>query len=87
MTTTCSWTPYWEASVTDRLTGYTIWAEGFATNGMSGGASYYGQGWGKSFEEACANRFRGDRLYNADTNTYWGCRLFQDEGDARASFG
>jgi hypothetical protein len=72
---------------------YQIWSEGWATTGQSSGATYHGTGTGNNFEEACKDFFvvrawpKIDSYYHPGTNTYWGCNLFDNEADARKSFG
>lgn len=69
------------------LKTYTIWAEGYAATGQSGTAQVMGQATGKTFKEACDKLFAGDKLYNPNTLRYWGCNLFDNETEARKSFG
>jgi hypothetical protein len=70
---------------------YEIWAEGYADNGGYSGATLLGTMQGKNFKDACkklANKDLAFGLYfDADTMTYWGCRLFDNEFEARKSFG
>jgi hypothetical protein len=70
---------------------YEVWAEGYAATGEHGTASYVGSVEASSFEEAC--RLLHDPAgYGAlgevgGRPAYWGCRLFDNEADARKSFG
>jgi len=70
---------------------YEIWSEGFSATGEYGPAQLMGSSEGNSFEDACrrlAEKESGfDEYYNPERNTYWGCRLFDNEADARRSFG
>ena len=70
---------------------FEIWSEGFTATGTSGKACLRGVEVGKNFHEACKTFFGKNRghhnLYNPEHNTYWGCRLFDNEIDARKSFG
>lgn len=68
---------------------YEIWAEGFFIQGQStpSPAFYHGKIEAESFQEACDIRFVNDGLYNRETLSLWGCRLFDNEKDARISFG
>ena len=68
---------------------YKIWSEGYAATGNSSGAVYHGVGFGKTFKEACSRFFALDRTgnYNENSLTYWGCRLYEHESQARRSFG
>ena len=70
---------------------FEIWSEGFAATGQSGPATFHGYSWGKDFSDA-VNRFadRNEKFardYRVGELTYWGCRLFDNESDARRSFG
>lgn len=70
---------------------WDIWSEGYLATGMEGipaPAQFMGTVTAKSFAEACAIRFKDDtKYYDPKTNTYWMCRLFDNEGDARKAFG
>lgn len=70
---------------------WEIWAEGFRFNHDEGHASLMGTQEAETFKEACdllAARDRGfERSYNPDRLTHWGCRLFDNEADARKTFG
>ena len=71
---------------------YKIWSEGWSATGGSSGALLHGTQIANSFREACniffskkENDERGD--YDSKYLTYWGCSLFDNEKDARRSFG
>lgn len=74
---------------------YEIWSEGFACSGDRGNATFHGKQNADSFEEACDIFFNGNELYRGllagDRKTkiraFWGCRLFDNEIDAKKSFG
>jgi hypothetical protein len=66
---------------------YEIWSEGFATTGDSGTACHHGWGYGRTFHEACELFFANSSIYNPTDNTFWSCRLFSNEADARKVFG
>jgi hypothetical protein len=69
---------------------YQIWMEGYAATGDHAPAEFCGEYEAESFAEACAawNKERGESGYfNTNTLTYWGCRFFDNETDARRSFG
>lgn len=69
---------------------FEIWSEGYAVTGNSAEATYFGTSKGKDFREACRNFFskRDDRnQFDYKAMTYWGCRLFDNEGEARKAFG
>ena len=66
---------------------YEIWTEGNAFSK----AYKLGEAEGETFEEACWNlmlTYIDAHLYfDNSTNTYAGCRLFENEQSARESFG
>ena len=70
---------------------YEIWSEGYRATGEYGYAMKNGTQSAESFQEACDKLALADRAfalnYNSTTLTYWGCRLFDSEWDARKSFG
>ncbi|UOE58024.1 hypothetical protein [Cytobacillus oceanisediminis] len=70
---------------------FQIWSEGFETNGEKGQATLHGVGFGKDFKEACQYYARHnpvfEKNFDSDRMTYWGCRLFDNEEDARRTFG
>ena len=75
----------------ENLKQYDIWSEGFRTNGEASGAFFIGTSLGSNFKEACNNFAIKDanfkRYYNNSDLTYWGCKLFDNEADARVNFG
>lgn len=70
---------------------YNIWSEGFIATGQHGTAHFHGQFEGNSFAEAIKNWIKSDKsaqqYVDLNTMTYWGCRLFDNESDARKTFG
>jgi len=74
---------------------WEIWTEGYLCSGMEGipaPAKFLGTSFAPSFKEACVAFFRGRDPkrygdFNPDTMQFWGCRLFDNEADARKSFG
>lgn len=76
------------------MNSYTIWAEGYRATGQHGTATLLGSASGETFRDAVKELAKRalpeDRaLFNTDhiQPTYWGCRLFDNEEDARKSFG
>jgi hypothetical protein len=69
---------------------YQVWCEGYQTSGNSDTAVLEGEIRAESFTEACI-KLLGDRLDKNPDGSYrlsrWGCRLFDNEAEARASFG
>lgn len=74
---------------------YEIWSEGYKATGDSCGATKLGSAEGKDFADACKNFYQGlppgqkrwYHLVEGVPKTFYGCRLFDNEADARQSFG
>lgn len=76
--------------MSQRFFAFNVWLEGYAATGERGGATFCGEIVGTSFEDACrrwAMRSSNPECYNEERNTYWGCRFYGNEADARRSFG
>lgn len=79
------------------LMQYSLWLEGFQATGNDSAAVYLGTFTATSFVEAC-KQWHSTLSENNKTNyplnidesgivTYWSCRIFDNELDARKSFG
>lgn len=70
---------------------YDIWSEGFSATGQSQEAQYWGSITASSFQEACDEFAKGSlefrSSYNSERLTHWGCKLFDNEKDARKNYG
>lgn len=66
---------------------FEIWSEGFAATGQSGPAALLATVEASSFREACDKHLENSPNYDAAAGTHWGCHLFDNEADARKSFG
>jgi hypothetical protein len=70
---------------------FQIWSEGFIATGENGHAMLHATVKAIDFREACdklAEKSRDFREYYDKTNlTYWGCKLFDNEKDARKRYG
>ena len=76
---------------------YDVWMEGYSIQGDTSKAYLLGTEEALTFKEACVKlleRLGEDKqlgwkmtYYKPETNTYWGCRFFNNEADARKSFG
>ena len=64
---------------------FKIWSEGYSITGNSSEAMFHGEIDAENFEDACA-KLLGDKL-DKNRLSIWGCRLFDNELDARKSFG
>jgi hypothetical protein len=72
---------------------FQVWTEGYAATGQSSDAQYHGEFEGETFREAVA-AFRDSLTDEHSRNcvdlerlSFWGCRFFDNEDDARKSFG
>ena len=72
---------------------YEVWTEGYAATGERGVAIFHGKFKGNSFKEAVIE-FRDSltnkhsiSCINIEQMTFWACRFFDNEADARKSFG
>lgn len=71
---------------------YEVWSEGYAATGESAPARFHGKFKGVTFKDAVEsyiNTLSPDsrKSFNGERLTYWGCRFFDNEQDARKSFG
>lgn len=70
---------------------FEIWSEGYIIQGNKSTAIYFGREKAETFKEACDNFAKITpnfaEYYNPKKMTFWGCRLFDNETDARKSFG
>jgi hypothetical protein len=78
------------------MKAYEIWSEGYLCTGMDGipeKATFHGIYYGKNFIEACnswAKEKKERKKYFRIIDgipVYWGCTMFDNEKDARKSFG
>jgi len=68
---------------------WEIWSEGYSATGQSSGATLLGSFKTETFDEAVGKlEITPQPEQQPDkTWTFWGCRLFDNERDARRSFG
>lgn len=66
---------------------FNVWSEGYRCTGGYGTAYFHGSVFANSFKEACEKIFEKEQTYNKEKNTLWGCKLFDNESDARKNFG
>lgn len=73
---------------------HPLWSEGYSITGNSSTASYLGVFEGETFNEACDNwskTLEQPENYESGTDEYkpscWACHIFDNEIDARKSFG
>lgn len=70
---------------------FEIWSEGFAATGESGPARFHGTSIGIDFKDSCIKFSLANpkflEYFDSSRMTYWGCELFDNEIEARKSFG
>lgn len=70
---------------------YEIWSEGYRATCESSGACFHAVSSGETFKNAVDNFAAIDKefnkYYDGENMTYWGCNLFDNERDARKTFG
>lgn len=70
---------------------YEVWMSGFMIQGMDSPAraTLYGNTSAESFQEACDKlaKQKDDKLYDSNYRSVWGCKLYDNEADARKIFG
>lgn len=86
-----------EYKIENNMKLFEIWMEGFAVTGHHGVAQKLGEAYGTTFEDAIKNYMdknpdsgiqSGYKNYHASGGYHiWGCKLYDNEKDARESFG
>lgn len=78
---------------------YEIWTEGFRATAERGGAHYHGTVTANSLDKAVEKLAKKNSSFDkyvsyspnpkrkGSSYTYWGCRIFDNEEQARKSFG
>lgn len=70
---------------------WEVWTEGYAATGERGYAVLHGTYQAHTFKEAVEQWLDEDirrwKDYNPERMTFWGCKLYNNEKDARAFFG
>ncbi len=74
------------------MKSYELWMEGFEVTGSSSKAEFLGCYTAPSFRDAVLkwNEEQSDYdhyFVDPDSLSYWGCRIFDSEQEARKSFG
>ena len=76
-----------------KLLIFEIWSEGYITSGESGDATFHGKFKGETFKDAVIawkNSLTDTysiECVDIDNMRFWGCRLFDNEKDARKLHG
>lgn len=72
---------------------WEVWTEGYRATGEEQGAVFHGIYRGETFQDALVafraslEDSRTEKLVNLAKGTFWGCRFFDNETEARESFG
>ena len=70
---------------------WEVWSEGYTATGECGTAMFHGVDRAETFQQAIEAWLDEDisrwKLYNPDRLTFWGCKFYDNEKDARAFFG
>jgi len=78
---------------------FEVWLEGYCATGCENGpvpAQFIGKFEAQDFRDAChiaamtiahGNLYTFFKYYSINHNTWWACRFFDNEADARESFG
>ena len=69
---------------------WEVWMEGYACTGERNAARFMGMYLGATFEDACnvwAKEGDNEKYYKNNPPRYWGCKLFNNEMEARKNFG
>lgn len=80
-----------ETKTTD-IKKWNIWIEGYSATGQNSRADFKGSFEGKTFKEACITWVatlddNNKQYFSEETLTYWACKMFDNEVEARKSFG
>ena len=72
---------------------FEIWSEGYVLQGNSSKAIFHGKFNGNTFKDALIafkesmNDEYSKKCIDVENSKFWGCKLFDNENDARKSFG
>jgi len=69
------------------LESFEVWCEGCKSSDGSSSAIFLGKFNAESFADACCQAVADHRYLDKENMKYWGMRLFDNEADARKSFG
>lgn len=73
------------------MKAWEVWSEGYAATGEYGLASFFGVYHADTFKQAIEKWVDEEpsrwKLYDPDRLTFWGCKFYDNEKDARAFFG
>ena len=83
----CAHGGFYHAEPNEEFILYEVWEEGYAATGEGGPAGLVGRVKARTFAEACDKLCGSKSSYNSERLSVWGCRLFDNEFDARRSSG
>jgi len=71
---------------------YAVWTEGYIVTGQSSDATFWGLFEGSTFEDAVQSAVNSMpeeewKSFDPQTLTWWGCKFYDNEIDARKNFG
>ena len=66
---------------------WEVWSEGYACTGDISGAHYHGKTSAITFRDACITILGEDDRFDKESLKLWGCRIYDNEHNARQSFG
>ena len=67
---------------------FDIWMEGFKITGQEAQAQLVARNApGENFLDAARRHYGSDPHFDPEKGTYWGCKLFDNESEARRCFG
>ena len=72
---------------------FEVWTEGYAATGQSSDAMFHGKFKGETFKDAVIafkNTLTDEysiRCVDVDRMSFWACKFYDNEKDARKSFG
>jgi hypothetical protein len=66
---------------------FEVWSEGYTMQGNTSCAMLMGVVVADNFKTACNKVLGEHKAFDKSRLTYWGCKLFDNEHDARQSFG
>lgn len=78
--------------VSQPVVEWEVWLEGYAVTGSFAGAKFCGKFKGSTFEEAvlawvATQGEEGKKFYNPESGVYWGLNFYDNEAEARKTFG
>ena len=76
--------------IRDTVMLWPVWMEGYQVTGNQKTAEFLGNffgTWKEAVTKAASKLGQAETYFNEEKLTYWGCRFFDNEEEARATFG